>query len=97
MTKKKSKVKVITFRQRLRAQSEERLDKMLSVMGTAAQRVCEETNTEINPYDLMRLACNRQTKGLRYKLTSELSNEVENELEAIYNKQQALALGEDNG
>lgn len=97
MTKKKSKVKVMTFRQRLRAQSEARLDKICSAMNGAAQRVCEESDTEINPSDVMRLVCNRQTKGLRYKLTSELSNEVENELEKIYNKQQGLDLGENNG
>lgn len=97
MTKAKAKAKAMTFRQRLRAQSEDRLDKICKAMYGAAVRVCEEADTEINPTDVMRLVCNRQTKGIRYKLTSELSNEVENELEKIYNKQQGMDLGEDNG
>ena len=95
MTKKKD-VKPTTFRQRLRAQSADKLALIAAAMNAAAIRVIEETDTHINPTDVMRLVCNSQTKGLRAKLISELSNEIETELEAIYNKQLGLSMGDSN-
>jgi hypothetical protein len=95
MTKKKETAPS-TFRQRLRAQSADKLAKIASAMNGAAIRVVEESDSDINPVDVMRLVCNSQTKGLRAKLISDLSNEIERELEAIYNKQLGLDVGAKN-
>jgi len=94
---KTKKPKQLSFRQRLRAQSAERLDKIESTMRGAAIRVCEESDTKINPAHVMRLMTGGMTKTLREQLITELSNETENALEEIYNNQQKLALGDDNG
>ena len=85
--KKNTKAKKLSFRQRLRLQSAERLDKIASTMHGAGERACEESKTNIDPLDVMRLLSNTQTKSLREQLITELSNEVEAELEAIYNRQ----------
>ncbi len=89
---KKSKAKRVTFRQRMRAQSDERLSAMIVAMREAGQRICKESKTEINPYDVMRLSCSNQTKSLRYRVVTDLANEHEAELERIYNSQQELPL-----
>jgi hypothetical protein len=94
---KKVKAKKLSFRQRLRAQSAERLEKIEATMRGAAIRVCEESDTKINPYHVMRLMTGGMTKTLREQLITELANETEDELEAIYNKQIGLDLGDDNG
>lgn len=95
---KKSKAKTMTFRQRLRADAELKLDKMMSSMGTAGIRVCEEHNSEIDHTLLMQLASQPvQGKTLRSKLIGELANEAEAAVEKIYNNQQGLDLGDDNG
>ncbi len=90
MTTKKAKK--VTFRQRLRVQSEERLEAMTIAMSRHGAMVCKEAKTEINPYDVMRLLSGGGTKSLRYRLVTELSNEVLAELEEIYNRQQDLPL-----
>lgn len=92
MANKKTKAKAMTFRQRLRAQSGDRLKKIESAMYGAAVRVCEEAETEINPADVMRLMTGGQTKTLRDRLIGEIANETEKELEALYNKQIDLGL-----
>ena len=89
---KKTTARKMTFRQRLRAEAEERLDNIRSLMTIAAMRACEEANTDINPHDVMRLVSGTQTKSLRTRLITELANEKEAELEKIYNNQQDLGL-----
>lgn len=94
MSKKKSKVKRATLRQRLRQQSAGRLDVLTADVKTAVEDTLKSAGTEINPYDVMRLLSGGQTKTLREQLITDLSNEVENELEALYNKQLGLLPGD---
>jgi hypothetical protein len=90
MTKKK-----LSFRQRLRDGAENKLDKMVSTMQAAATRVIEEHDSNINEYLLMQLASQPiQGKTLRHDLVTKLANEAEQELEALYNDQHKLDLGE---
>lgn len=86
------KAKKMTFRQRLRAQSEDRLKEMVKTVQILVVESVKPVS-EINPYDVMRLACGKQTKSLRNRLIGELANEHEAELEKIYNKQQDLSFG----
>lgn len=86
------KSKKMTFRQRLRVTAEERLEAMKIAMSRHGAIVCKESKTDINPYDVMRLLAGGGTKSLHYRLVSELANEMETELEAIFNRQQDLPL-----
>ena len=90
MTTKKAKK--MTFRQRLRADAEDKLQQMESTVRLLATDALKSEGTTINPFDVMRLASGTQTKSLRYRLIGELANEKEAELEALYNKQQDLPL-----
>ncbi len=90
-----NKARKMTFRQRLRAQSEERLEKMASVIRLQAIESVKAVS-QINPFDVMKLACGTQTKSLRYRLVTELANEAEAELEALYNKQIELPMNGEN-
>jgi hypothetical protein len=86
---KKTKAKKISFRQRLRNQCAERLDVMAAAVQIAACDVVAP-HSQINPHDVMRLLCTGQTKTLREDLITQLANETEAELEAIYNRQMNL-------
>ena len=94
---KKTKAKKITFRQRLRTQSDVRLSEMIVAMRHAGKNICKESKTEINPYDVMRLACGGQTKSLRYRVVTDLANESEAELEVLYNRQMDLLKADSDG
>ena len=94
---KTKKVRKVTFRQRLRADADERLTKMIVAMRGAGVVVCDDSKTNINPYDVMRLACGRQNKSLRYQVVSDLANEMEAELEKLYNKQMNLLKEDSDG
>lgn len=85
-----SKEKAMSFRQRLRAQSAERLDAIATGVARAADAAMVDADTDINVHDVMRLLCAGQTKTLREQLITELSNEAEAELEKIYNRQIGL-------
>ena len=90
---KKTKVKVTSFRQRLRDSAENRLQQMESTVRILVTEALKSEGTEVNPYDVMRLACGSQTKTLRTRLVTELANETERELERLYyNNQQQLPL-----
>lgn len=91
----KKKAKKMTFRQRLRATAEERLEAMKIAMSRHGAMVCKDAKTEINPYDVMRLLSSGGTKSLHYRVVSNLVNEMEAELEEIFNRQQDFPL-EDN-
>jgi len=93
---KKSKVKKMTFRQRVRATADERLSAMIVAVREADRQICKESKTEINFYDVMKLACGGRTESLRNRLVTELANEHMAELEAIHNNQLNLDLGEDD-
>lgn len=86
---KKTKAKKISFRQRLRNQCADRLDVMAEAVRIATRDVVKP-HSQINPHDVMRLICTGQTKTLREDLITQLANETEAELEAIYNKQMNL-------
>ena len=86
---KKTKAKKISFRQRLRNQCAERLDVMAEAVRITARDVVAP-HSQISSLDVMRLLCAGQTKTLREDLITQLANETEAELEAIYNKQMNL-------
>ena len=89
MTTKKAKK--MTFRQRLRIAAGDKLDGLLEQI---VERVDELVviHTEINKYDLMRLACGGRTAALRNRLITELADEAEAKMEEIYNRQISLRL-----
>lgn len=96
MAKKNQEVKRLTLRQRLRNDAEKRLDEILQMMRQAGARVTDEAGTEIQPSLLMQLASQpNEGKTLRNSLVTQLANEAEAKLEAIYNRQIALP-GVDN-
>lgn len=95
MAKKTKKAKPMSFRQRLRVQSADRLDIMEEAVRIAVRDVVAP-HSAVNPHDIMRLLCTGQTKTLREQIITELANETEFELEALYNKQIGLDLGEVN-
>ena len=95
MAKKTKKAKPMSFRQRLRVQSADRLDIMEEAVRIAVRDVVAP-HSAVNTHDIMRLLCTGQTKTLREQIITELANETEFELEALYNKQIGLDLGEVN-
>jgi len=92
---KKTKAKLMTFRQRLREQAGYKLNSMLNAVQLLAAEAVKAEDSEINPADVMRLASSAQTKSLRWRLITELANEKVAELERIYNNQIALDLGDE--
>ena len=86
---KKTKAKKISFRQRLRNQCAERLDVMAEAVRITARDVVAP-HSKISSLDVMRLLCAGQTKTLREDLITQLANETQDELEAIFNKQMNL-------
>ena len=93
---KKTKAKKISFRQRLRNQSADRLDVMAEAVRIAVRDVVAP-HSQINPHDVMRLLCTGQTKTLREDLITQLANETQDELEAIFNKQMNLLPEDSDG
>ncbi len=91
----KKEAKRLTLRQQLRADATEKLDALERLMETAASRVCEEANTNINPYDLMRMMTSGQNKTVREQLVTDLANEAEAKLMQIYNDQLSLPVDEE--
>lgn len=94
MAKKTKKSKKVSLRQRLRIKSKERLEAIQMEVAEACDAAVKSTGAKINSLDVMRLICGSQTKTLRDQLITELANETERELEAIYNKQIGLDLGD---
>ena len=93
----KNKGRKMTFRQRLRAQATEKLNELELAMLAAAHQVRADFNIELNVYNIMRLLCTGKNKSLRYRLVTELANEQEAELEALYNRQMNLLEEDSNG
>ena len=60
----KTKAKAMTFRQRLRAQADERLTKIEETIKILVVESIKPVS-EINPYDVMRLISSGQAKTLR--------------------------------
>lgn len=93
-----AKAKKLTLRQRLRQSAETKLGEIVVEMNQAASRVIDQAGSGINREDLMKLCSLPETRTLtiRAKLVTDLANEAEAELEALYNKQQGLPLGDDD-
>ena len=89
---KKAKAKPMTFRRRLRADAEKKLDSMLNTVWILACEAVKADGSATKPADLMRLLSSGQTKSLRNRLVTKLANEKVAELERIYNNQQELPL-----
>jgi len=85
-----SKLKGLTFRQRLRERSTDRLASIADAVNAAAISVLDRAGSEISPNDVMRLLSGGQTKTLCEQLITQLSNEAEAEMEIIYNRQIGL-------
>lgn len=83
----------LTLRQRLRADAETRLDKIISDSQDEVNKLLEGTGLAC--WDVMLLATGRKNNTLRSHLVSKLANEAEEELERIYNAQQSLPGVED--
>lgn len=92
-TPKKKKAPT-TFRGRLRATAETQLDALLSSVLGATERAVEESNAPLDPRDLLRILSSKEAKTLRNEQVKKLADHMESELEAIYNQQQGLPLGE---
>ncbi len=90
----KKKAKRVTLRQRMRKQAEGEINAFESLVVTGVERALEEAGVDLDPYDVMRLFGNSQTKYLREKAVISLANQYEAELEALYNRQQELAIGD---
>jgi len=86
---KKTKTKKLSLRQRLRIQSSIDLDVMQAAVHIAVRDVVA-SHSKISPIDVMRLIAGGQVKSLEKRLITELANETEAKLEAIYNKQMNL-------
>lgn len=74
-----------SFRQRLRADCLGELSKLVERVNDAAGEICEEKGISGN--DLMKLASSPNAKTLCDDLVTQLANQRELELEALYNKQ----------
>jgi len=94
---KKTKAKKISFRQRLRNQSAERLDDILQAVVIVVDTQLLSAGAKISSKDVMRLICGSQTKTLREDLITQLSNETEAELESIFNRQMELLKEDPDG
>jgi len=86
----KNKAKVMTLRQRIRAQAGDKLKTMLDDMHNVGADVLTKHNSNINSYELMRILSSAQSSSLRNKVITDLANEIEAKLEELYNSQQEL-------
>lgn len=95
MAKKKGNVQPMTLRQRLRADADKKLDNLVVQATEAVDKILEDT--PLIAADLMHLASAKQNKTLRSHMVGVLANQAEQELEAIYNKQMGLPMGDTDG
>jgi hypothetical protein len=91
MTKKNTPAKAITLRQRLRADAEKELDKLIEDAIERVEVLLVGTSL-VSGMDLMRLACSTKNKSLRQKMVTQIANGKERKLERMYNDQQKLDL-----
>ena len=89
----KPKAKPVSFRQRLRNDAAEELYKIRLKFEEVCESELIAANTGISKTDVFKLLSGSQTKTLEEALITELANEKETALEAIYNKQIDLDIG----
>jgi len=94
---KKNKAPKLSFRQRLRNDAATQLGEIKRKFEEVTEAELVAADTGLNKYDIFRLLSGGMTKTLEERLITELANEKEAALEHIYNNQQGLDLGDDNG
>lgn len=87
MTKKKKQ----TLRQQMREKANSRLEELLDEASNALIFVCG--GDTIDHLDLAKMMAGGQTKTLREKLVTQLTNRAEEDLLAFFNGQNELELG----
>lgn len=92
MTAKKAKK--LTFRQRLRAGATSRLEIHRNELVDQAAKIAGKLG--VKTADLLKYAGGGQTKTVKDALVTVIANVQEAEIEAIYNKQQDMDLGDDD-
>ena len=85
MSKKSANGKGLTLRQRLRADAEKQLDRIVDQADAAVGELLRDT--PLITADVMHLSSSKQTKSLRSHMVSALANAKERELERLYNNQ----------
>ena len=93
MAKKKKSSKP-TLRQRLRAKAAQQLAELEE--RTKEAILLQRKGAVYSVEDMARLVAGGNTKTLREKLVTAMTNELESELEALFNRQENLPLGDDN-
>jgi len=97
MAKKTKAKKKMSFRQRLRNQSAERLEAIEAEIVRASDKVLADLGANLMAVSVMRLISGSQTKTLREDLITILSNQTEAELESIFNRQMELLKEDPDG
>lgn len=85
----------MTFRQRLRAKSEEKLVEIVAEATTKLRKVA--TNNGLKVGDLAKLCSPGEHKTIFDSMVTQLANNTEADLEKIYNNQMGFPLGGDDG
>ncbi len=85
--------KRLTMRQEMREAANSRLEEIVNLAGKAMEKLA--MSTPLHPIDIARMLCGGQTKTLRDKLVTQLTNKAEEDLVALWNDQKKLDLGEE--
>ena len=79
-----------TLRQRMRAKADAKITEIENIVLTGVDRALEEVGVSLDAHDVMRMYGNPKIKYLREQAVIALANQYEDELEALYNRQQDL-------
>lgn len=93
--KNKKQATALTFRQRLREDAKEQLAKIWTQTNLAVGDIALAHG--LRPADLAKLLSDGEHKTLHNDMVTTLANNKEAEIEKLYNTQQGLGLGDDNG
>ena len=96
-TKKKPTEPPLTLRQRMRIDAEKRLDKLLAAVEKKVESAIAAENAQVPLRDIMRVLSSQESKTLRVKLVTQITDQMERELEQLYNQQLGLPIGDDGG
>jgi len=84
----------LTFRQRLRLTANERLSNLEERLDESVTEIVQDSG--ISGTDLLKVGAALQNKTHRNDCITKIANQMEDELEALYNKQQKLPGMDDN-
>jgi hypothetical protein len=90
----KAKQKEQSLRQKMREKANSKLEEVLDNASNALS--ASVLITKLDPIEVARMLVGGQTKTLRDKLVTQLTNQIEQEMVEIWNNQQDLDLGADN-